>query len=51
MVIGSALGPLISGVLIDVGFNLNSQYILFATYFILSSALLFACTRKILVNN
>ena len=32
MVIGSALGPLISGVLIDVGFNLNSQYILFATY-------------------
>jgi MFS family permease len=46
MVVGSALGPLISGFLIDLNFNLNLQYNLFATYFVFSSVLLIMATRK-----
>ena len=50
MVVGSALGPLISGFLIDLNFNLNLQYNLFATYFVFSSVLLIMATRKALVT-
>ena len=46
MVVGSALGPLISGFLIDLNYNLNLQYNLFATYFVFSSVLLIMATRK-----
>ncbi|APX13951.1 MFS transporter [Tateyamaria omphalii] len=37
MVLGSAIGPLITGVLIDLGVPLNTQYIGVAAYFILAS--------------
>ena len=46
MVVGSALGPLTSGFLIDLDFDLNLQYKLFAAYFVFSSILLIMATRK-----
>ncbi len=40
MVLGSALGPGITGVLIDLGVGLETQYLFIAVYFVGSSALL-----------
>ena len=50
MVIGSALGPLISGYLIDLNIDLNSQYLACCLYFIFSSFLLLLATRRGLIS-
>ncbi len=40
MVLGSALGPAITGVLIDLGVGLDTQYLFISGYFVLSSAMI-----------
>jgi len=46
MVLGSAIGPGLTGWGIDAGLSLETQYIAVAVYFLLSSALLFIGVRK-----
>jgi len=41
MVLGSAIGPGITGVLIDLGFGLEQQFIAIAGFFLLTTALMF----------
>ena len=41
MVLGSALGPGLTGLLIDWGFGLELQYLIFGFYFIISTFLMF----------
>lgn len=41
MVLGSAIGPGITGVLIDLGFGLESQFVTIAGFFLLTTALMF----------
>ena len=50
MVVGSALGPLISGYLIDLNFGLNLQYQAFCIYFVFSSFLFLLAARKALFS-
>ena len=46
MVLGSAIGPGLTGVLIDIGIDLGPQYIGVAAYFTLSTALLLWGVRR-----
>ena len=41
MVLGSAIGPGITGVLIDLGLGLETQYILVAAYFVFATGMMF----------
>jgi len=41
MVLGSALGPGLTGFLIDWGFGLELQYLIFGFYFVISTFLMF----------
>lgn len=50
MVLGSALGPGLTGVLIDAGIALDQQYWGVALYFLLSSALMWMGVRRFRVN-
>ncbi|MEO1285409.1 MAG: MFS transporter, partial [Pseudomonadota bacterium] len=40
MVLGSAIGPVVTGVLIDVGMGLETQYILIGFYFIIATVMM-----------
>ena len=40
MVLGSAIGPGITGVLIDLGIGLETQYILIGGYFIIATVMM-----------
>jgi MFS family permease len=46
MVLGSAIGPGVTGVLIDLGVDLTTQYLGVAVYFVLSSLCMWAGIRK-----
>ena len=41
MVLGSAIGPGLTGLLIDWGFGLELQYLIFGFYFVISTFLMF----------
>jgi len=42
MVLGSAIGPGLTGILIDWGVDLEFQYLIFGFYFVISTLLMFA---------
>ncbi len=46
MVLGSALGPLLTGVLIDLGVGLETQYVGVSVYFVLTTVVLFVGIRR-----
>ncbi|MDK3071791.1 MFS transporter [Sedimentitalea sp. JM2-8] len=46
MVLGSALGPGVTGLLIDLGIGLERQFVGISIYFLITSALMFAGIRK-----
>lgn len=46
MVLGSAIGPGLTGILIDLGVNLTTQYIGVAAYFVFTSILMWVGIRK-----
>lgn len=48
MVLGSALGPGITGVLIDFGISLPMQFTLIAVYFVFSAAMMVVSVRSLL---
>ena len=47
MVLGSAVGPGFSGLLIDIGYDFSKQMLAISAYFVLSSALLFIGVAKV----
>ena len=50
MVLGSAIGPALTGILLDYGISLSTQYIGISTFFILSSMLMWIGVSRAQIN-
>ncbi|MDC1446261.1 MFS transporter, partial [Amylibacter sp.] len=50
MVLGSAIGPTLTGILLDYGISLNTQYISISIFFVLSSLLIWIGVSRAQIN-